>query len=146
MICLPAHGAVIGAWFGAFPMPLDWERPWQVISFLLLLFSNILLCVYFYCKIGFLFSLLVESLCVINYLLLCFLSICTYLEVELLNIDMYFSILSEDILIHLRLVGDVMYAFSYYCKIWQSSENCANCPSMRAENVGLTVCQSVFFS
>lgn len=29
MICLPAHGAVIGAWFGAFPMPLDWERPWQ---------------------------------------------------------------------------------------------------------------------
>lgn len=31
MICLPAHGAVIGAWFGAWPMPLDWERPWQVI-------------------------------------------------------------------------------------------------------------------
>lgn len=30
MICLPAHGAVIGAWFGAWPMPLDWERPWQV--------------------------------------------------------------------------------------------------------------------
>ncbi|KAL6559750.1 hypothetical protein OROGR_004867 [Orobanche gracilis] len=29
MICLPAHGAVIGAWFGAWPMPLDWERPWQ---------------------------------------------------------------------------------------------------------------------
>ncbi|KAM7256726.1 hypothetical protein ACFE04_012467 [Oxalis oulophora] len=29
MMCLPAHGAVIGAWFGAFPMPLDWERPWQ---------------------------------------------------------------------------------------------------------------------
>ncbi|XP_068342029.1 PIGF/3-ketodihydrosphingosine reductase fusion protein [Pyrus communis] len=29
MICLPAHGAIIGAWFGAFPMPLDWERPWQ---------------------------------------------------------------------------------------------------------------------
>ncbi|XP_057479356.1 PIGF/3-ketodihydrosphingosine reductase fusion protein-like isoform X2 [Actinidia eriantha] len=28
-ICLPAHGAVIGAWFGAWPMPLDWERPWQ---------------------------------------------------------------------------------------------------------------------
>ncbi|KAL6584992.1 hypothetical protein OROMI_004281 [Orobanche minor] len=29
MICLPAHGAVIGACFGAWPMPLDWERPWQ---------------------------------------------------------------------------------------------------------------------
>lgn len=29
MICLPAHGAAIGAWFGAWPMPLDWERPWQ---------------------------------------------------------------------------------------------------------------------
>ncbi|XP_058082193.1 uncharacterized protein LOC131230339 isoform X2 [Magnolia sinica] len=29
MISLPAHGAVIGAWFGAWPMPLDWERPWQ---------------------------------------------------------------------------------------------------------------------
>ncbi|XP_060205286.1 uncharacterized protein LOC132633089 [Lycium barbarum] len=29
MICLPAHGAVIGAWFGAWPMPLDWESPWQ---------------------------------------------------------------------------------------------------------------------
>ncbi|KAK4436705.1 Phosphatidylinositol-glycan biosynthesis class F protein [Sesamum alatum] len=29
MICFPAHSAVIGAWFGAWPMPLDWERPWQ---------------------------------------------------------------------------------------------------------------------
>ncbi|XP_041994306.1 uncharacterized protein C1450.15-like isoform X2 [Salvia splendens] len=29
IICLPAHGAIIGAWFGAWPMPLDWERPWQ---------------------------------------------------------------------------------------------------------------------
>ncbi|XP_077243284.1 phosphatidylinositol-glycan biosynthesis class F-like protein isoform X2 [Tasmannia lanceolata] len=29
MISLPAHGAIIGAWFGAWPMPLDWERPWQ---------------------------------------------------------------------------------------------------------------------
>ncbi|XP_020209223.1 phosphatidylinositol-glycan biosynthesis class F protein [Cajanus cajan] len=29
LLCLPAHGAVIGAWFGAWPMPLDWERPWQ---------------------------------------------------------------------------------------------------------------------
>ncbi|MCO5599514.1 hypothetical protein L7F22_053620 [Adiantum nelumboides] len=28
-VCIPAHGAVIGAWFGAWPMPLDWERPWQ---------------------------------------------------------------------------------------------------------------------
>ncbi|XP_063299986.1 phosphatidylinositol-glycan biosynthesis class F protein [Pelobates fuscus] len=23
-------GSVLGAWFGAFPIPLDWERPWQV--------------------------------------------------------------------------------------------------------------------
>lgn len=29
MVHLPAYGAVIGAWFGAWPMPLDWERPWQ---------------------------------------------------------------------------------------------------------------------
>ncbi|XP_050219469.1 uncharacterized protein LOC126669878 isoform X1 [Mercurialis annua] len=29
MICIPAHGAIIAAWFGAWPMPLDWERPWQ---------------------------------------------------------------------------------------------------------------------
>ncbi|XP_050382754.1 uncharacterized protein C1450.15 [Argentina anserina] len=29
MICLPAHGVVIGAWLGAWPVPLDWERPWQ---------------------------------------------------------------------------------------------------------------------
>ncbi|XP_047341989.1 phosphatidylinositol-glycan biosynthesis class F protein [Impatiens glandulifera] len=29
MLCLPAHGAIIGAWFGAWPMPLDWERTWQ---------------------------------------------------------------------------------------------------------------------
>jgi hypothetical protein len=35
MICIPAHGAVIGGWFGAWPMPLDWERPWQVLFFLL---------------------------------------------------------------------------------------------------------------
>lgn len=35
-ICIPAHGAVIGAWFGAWPMPLDWERPWQVSIFLLI--------------------------------------------------------------------------------------------------------------
>ncbi|CAI0408443.1 unnamed protein product [Linum tenue] len=29
MLCIPAHGAAIGAWLGAWPMPLDWERPWQ---------------------------------------------------------------------------------------------------------------------
>ncbi|KAH7672374.1 Cytochrome c oxidase subunit VIIc protein [Dioscorea alata] len=29
MIILPAYGAIIGSWFGAWPMPLDWERPWQ---------------------------------------------------------------------------------------------------------------------
>nr|GMD98889.1 phosphatidylinositol-glycan biosynthesis class F protein [Ipomoea batatas] len=30
MVFFPAHGAIIGAWFGAWPMPLDWERPWQL--------------------------------------------------------------------------------------------------------------------
>ncbi|XP_076937777.1 uncharacterized protein LOC143605610, partial [Bidens hawaiensis] len=29
MICMPAYGAVIGGWFGAWSMPLDWERAWQ---------------------------------------------------------------------------------------------------------------------
>lgn len=29
MLCVPAHGAILGSWFGAWPMPLDWERPWQ---------------------------------------------------------------------------------------------------------------------
>ncbi|XP_020674574.1 phosphatidylinositol-glycan biosynthesis class F protein isoform X1 [Dendrobium catenatum] len=29
LVCLPAYGSVIGAWIGAWPMPLDWERPWQ---------------------------------------------------------------------------------------------------------------------
>ena len=29
-ICVPAHGATIGAWVGAWPIPLDWDRPWQV--------------------------------------------------------------------------------------------------------------------
>jgi hypothetical protein len=30
MISAPCHGAVLGAWLGGWPMPLDWERPWQV--------------------------------------------------------------------------------------------------------------------
>ncbi|CAH8321468.1 unnamed protein product [Eruca vesicaria subsp. sativa] len=29
MILIPAYGSIIGGWFGAWPMPLDWERPWQ---------------------------------------------------------------------------------------------------------------------
>ncbi|XP_073001976.1 uncharacterized protein [Typha latifolia] len=29
MISVSACGAIIGAWLGAWPMPLDWERPWQ---------------------------------------------------------------------------------------------------------------------
>ncbi|KFK43841.1 hypothetical protein AALP_AA1G180500 [Arabis alpina] len=29
MIFVPAYGAIVGGWFGAWPMPLDWERPWQ---------------------------------------------------------------------------------------------------------------------
>jgi len=31
MLLVPAYGAIIGGWFGAWPMPLDWERPWQVM-------------------------------------------------------------------------------------------------------------------
>jgi len=27
---LPAVGCIAGAWIGAFPIPLDWDRPWQV--------------------------------------------------------------------------------------------------------------------
>merc|ERR1712216_611067 len=26
---IPAAAAVVGAWVGAFPIPLDWDRPWQ---------------------------------------------------------------------------------------------------------------------
>ncbi|XP_024525973.1 phosphatidylinositol-glycan biosynthesis class F protein [Selaginella moellendorffii] len=29
LVCVPAHGAAVGAWIGAWPMPLDWEREWQ---------------------------------------------------------------------------------------------------------------------
>ncbi|KAJ7566659.1 hypothetical protein O6H91_02G113400 [Diphasiastrum complanatum] len=29
LICIPAHGAAIGAWLGAWVMPLDWDRLWQ---------------------------------------------------------------------------------------------------------------------
>ncbi|CAH8389082.1 unnamed protein product [Eruca vesicaria subsp. sativa] len=29
MIVIPTYGSIVGGWFGAWPMPLDWERPWQ---------------------------------------------------------------------------------------------------------------------
>ncbi|WOL07344.1 phosphatidylinositol-glycan biosynthesis class F protein isoform X1 [Canna indica] len=29
VVSLPAQGAILGAWLGAWPMPLDWEKPWQ---------------------------------------------------------------------------------------------------------------------
>lgn len=29
VVVYPAVGAVVGAWVGAFPIPLDWDRPWQ---------------------------------------------------------------------------------------------------------------------
>lgn len=32
LVSLPAQGAIVGAWLGAWPMPLDWEMPWQVIA------------------------------------------------------------------------------------------------------------------
>ena len=28
-IHIPALGALIGAWLGVLPIPLDWDRPWQ---------------------------------------------------------------------------------------------------------------------
>eukprot|EP01117_Protostelium_nocturnum_P012654 TRINITY_DN4658_c0_g1_i1.p1 TRINITY_DN4658_c0_g1~~TRINITY_DN4658_c0_g1_i1.p1 ORF type:complete len:205 (-),score=30.50 TRINITY_DN4658_c0_g1_i1:167-781(-) len=28
-ISFPAIGSVVGCWFGAIPIPLDWDRPWQ---------------------------------------------------------------------------------------------------------------------
>lgn len=27
---IPALATVLGAWIGAIPIPLDWDRPWQV--------------------------------------------------------------------------------------------------------------------
>lgn len=29
-LVIPAHATVLGAWVGAWPIPLDWDRPWQV--------------------------------------------------------------------------------------------------------------------
>ncbi|KAG5395125.1 hypothetical protein IGI04_008560 [Brassica rapa subsp. trilocularis] len=29
MIVIPAYAAIVRGWFGAWPMPLGWERPWQ---------------------------------------------------------------------------------------------------------------------
>lgn len=28
-VCVPAMGAIVGAWLGAIPIPLDWDRAWQ---------------------------------------------------------------------------------------------------------------------
>lgn len=28
-ISVPAIGSIMGSWFGAIPIPLDWDRPWQ---------------------------------------------------------------------------------------------------------------------
>ena len=30
LLIVSSVGAVVGAWLGAFVIPLDWERPWQV--------------------------------------------------------------------------------------------------------------------
>lgn len=95
LICLPAHGAVIGGWFGAWPMPLDWERPWQVISLFLsfvfefidhcllklvgvavltsiLLFQNTVILFYFL-NVSFHFNFFDQSTCFIIYIPLMFL-------------------------------------------------------------------------
>lgn len=29
VVLLGSFGAVLGAWVGAFSIPLDWDRPWQ---------------------------------------------------------------------------------------------------------------------
>lgn len=29
--------SILGAWFGAFPIPLDWDRPWQVSMYTLII-------------------------------------------------------------------------------------------------------------
>lgn len=32
MVYYPTVGTIIGAWAGAIVIPLDWDRPWQVIK------------------------------------------------------------------------------------------------------------------
>jgi len=32
----PAVGVALGSWTGAFPIALDWDRPWQVLKSLTL--------------------------------------------------------------------------------------------------------------
>ena len=29
-LVFPVLGSFLGCWAGAFPIPLDWDRPWQV--------------------------------------------------------------------------------------------------------------------
>ncbi|KAL5009227.1 hypothetical protein ScPMuIL_014808 [Solemya velum] len=30
VVLFTTYGSLVGAWLGAFPIPLDWDRPWQV--------------------------------------------------------------------------------------------------------------------
>ncbi|EDV22220.1 uncharacterized protein TRIADDRAFT_59237 [Trichoplax adhaerens] len=30
MVMFTSYGGILGAWLGAFTIPLDWDRPWQV--------------------------------------------------------------------------------------------------------------------
>jgi hypothetical protein len=32
MVYYPTVGTIVGAWAGAIVIPLDWDRPWQVIQ------------------------------------------------------------------------------------------------------------------
>mmetsp|Transcript_20949 Transcript_20949/g.39833 ORF Transcript_20949/g.39833 Transcript_20949/m.39833 type:complete len:228 (+) Transcript_20949:300-983(+) len=32
-LCVPPHFTLLGAWIGAWPVPLDWDRDWQVWPF-----------------------------------------------------------------------------------------------------------------
>lgn len=33
MVYISSITSFLGAWLGAFPIPLDWDRPWQVSQF-----------------------------------------------------------------------------------------------------------------
>lgn len=54
MVYLPAYGSLIGAWVGAWPMPLDWDMPWQEWP----------ICVTYGAIAGYLVGLLASSVCI----------------------------------------------------------------------------------
>jgi hypothetical protein len=42
MVYYPTVGTIVGAWAGAIVIPLDWDRPWQVIQLIKKIKSNIM--------------------------------------------------------------------------------------------------------